>query len=151
MKAKVDEKGNLTIGLEEVFESMTPEARKEAAKILCASPVLMGAVLECVSRGEYFSDDDRGAWWFGPAQVLELREKLLPLMPEVAREGVREALSQRNAARSSEEETRKWAWGMFHAWPEEHSRFRPEHPRGYAPPPKPSEEEVDEIVKGGAR
>ena len=48
MKASVDDKGNLTIELEEVFASMTPEARHEAAKVLCASPVLMGAVLECV-------------------------------------------------------------------------------------------------------
>lgn len=152
MKAKI-ENGKLTIDLPELLESLSEQERKEAARFLVAEPELFAAVLECVADesrfGHFFSDDPSGPWSFDTRCVLSLREKLMPLMPIIAREAVREALHQRDQAQADERRWHDWAWKLFHAWPKEEWHLRPKLPDwAYAEPRK--DEELPEAVRGGA-
>jgi len=152
LKAGVDDDGNLVLPLDEIFEKMTLEAKREAAKLLAASPIVMGAVLDCVVSGMFFTDDPRGAWWFGERDVQELREKLMPLMNDIAREAVRGALAQRNAAQADARRQDMRASRLFHAWPEGMEHLRPslvdESP--WAPPAEVEAVEVETILRGEA-
>jgi hypothetical protein len=151
MKLGVDKDGNLVLPLDEIFEKMTDEAKREAAKILAFSPVLMGAVLDCVVSGVMFQDDTRGAWWFGEREIQELREKLIPLMEGFARETVRGALVQRNAAQAAERRAEIRAHRLFHAWPEGFEHLRPspiDEPRVVRA--EVQESEVETVLRGEA-
>jgi hypothetical protein len=127
VKLKV-EKGVLQIDLGELVEMLGNKERRELAKTLCADEQLFKAVLECVGddskyAGHYFSDDEDGPWWFSHRTVLEMREKLIPMMPEVSRLAVEEALRQRDDAQIKERLTDRWAWRLFQAWPDSHWRL----------------------------
>jgi hypothetical protein len=140
MKAKI-ENGKLTIDLQELVDSLDEAQRIELSRHLVADAELFRAVLECVAEGQYFTDDDRGAWWFGRAKVLELRAKLMPLMPEVAREAVRAALDERRSAEAERDRYRRWSFAMHNEWPE--WRTRPEGPPEWEPTPAVSDADVD--------
>src|SRR5258708_6832597 len=124
------EKGVLKINLLNLVSSLDKHDHNELCKYLVADDNLWKAILECVSDdsryfGHYFKDDEDGEWSFSSKTVLELREKLIPLMPEIARLSVREALQQRNEAVAESERYKKWAWRMYHTWPD-HYRPIPE-------------------------
>lgn len=127
MKVRI-EGGELRIDVMALVESLGPKDRATVAQFLCANEYLWKAVLDCVTdeRGYYFKDDEEGVWWFDRRTVLELRQKLIPLMPDVARLSVEEALRQRDEANREKERHSRWAWKMFHAWPKEEWRQRPE-------------------------
>src|SRR6185312_12957780 len=102
MKAKIED-GELKIDLVALVESLPMDERNNLARFLVADELLWRAVLDCVAdpsryAGHYFKDDADGEWWFSHETVLQLREKLIPIMPEVARLAVEEALRQRNQA-----------------------------------------------------
>jgi hypothetical protein len=142
----------LSIDLGELVEGLDDDGKKELARQLVADDHLFAAVLECVAKGEYFADDERGAWWFSPSRVLELREKLLPLMPEIARDAVREALRQRNDAREEERRMWDWAWKLFHAWPSDRWAERPALPFvAGSCAPEPSDAEVSTLFGRGTK
>jgi hypothetical protein len=145
MNAKI-EKGQLTIDVTELIEAMSPETRREVARFVAAKEELFVAVLECVTGGRFFTDDRDGEWWFGEDAVLRLREKLIPLMPDVARRAVTEALRQRNRADGDAAKWQKWAWSLFHAWPEGRMWSRPELPKWTMKEYLPSEQEVDGLI-----
>ena len=141
---KID-KGHLSINLSDLADAMSNEDKRELAKVLAADDLLFGAILECVADdsrwGHFFGDDADGLWSFDSRRVLELREKLLPLMSTIARNAVREALAQRNQAKAAEASTSRWAWAMYHAWPGL-GHDRPEGPPRYEPGPDVREDEL---------
>ena len=126
MKMKI-EKGILQIDVHELVEQLDAKTRNDLCRYLVADERLMANVLEVVITGEYNADDEDGAWWFGSEDTARLREKLIPLMGEVAQKLVRELICQRDAAKKDAERHRKWAWAMYHVWPE-HIARRPEMP-----------------------
>lgn len=133
--------GKLSIDVQEVCENLSTEDRVAFIRYVAADETLFAAVLECVvdpSRWGYFFDSE---WHFGFRLTGELREKLIPLMSGVARELVAEALRQRNAARVEENRHHEWAWKLYHAWPLDHWRDRPELP-DWVRPEEPSESEL---------
>ena len=136
MKATIEE-GKLKIDVEDLFYHMDPELKIKLAKHLVADDHLFGAVLDCVATGSFFED-----WWFSRDRTLELREKLIPLMPEIAREAVRTALQQRNDAQMKAERMWNWAWQLFHAFPSSHMYNRPQLP-DWMPAKPPTEEDID--------
>lgn len=154
MKVKI-EKGVIQLDVGELVDAMSPEDKRRVARQLCADTHLIKAILEIVADqgesgyGHYFTDDEDGEWWFDSRTTLELREKLIPLMPVAAQQAVREALYQRDQAMAAERRTSSWAWKMYHAWPDEHWRDRPELPKWEHTPrqpaipatPEPKEEE----------
>lgn len=126
------ENGELRIDLIALAESLSEVEHRSLARALIAEEQLFKAVLECVADdsqngfGHYFNDEDGGPWWFAPRTVLEMRQKLIPLMSEIAASSVREALRQRDAAIAERDRHSAWAWRMHHAWPECSLRGRPE-------------------------
>lgn len=150
MKAKLV-KGELIIDIADVLAGLSKEERRDLARSLVADDVLFAAVLECVASdghfGRFFTEDPDGEWWFDNRKLLELREKLLPLMPEIARGAVKEALRQRNEAQSLEARTSAWAWRMYHAWPAGQTRCRPDGPPEWQPPPNPTDDEIDGLLR----
>lgn len=127
MKATI-EKGDLKIDVQELVQALDAETRKVIAQFLCADELLIQAVLECVVDGHYFTDDEQGPWWFDHRTVLALQEKLKPLMGEAAKNALDEALRQRDYEKKQRERVDRWAWRMYHRWPREHLRERPELP-----------------------
>lgn len=146
------EKGKLTIDLQEFVSALDKDQRKQLARYLVADETLFAAVLECVASesrlGSFFTDDDDGEWWFGSGKLLEFREKLLPLMPPIARGAVEEALRQRNDAQQKAERFRTWAWSLFHAWPRDAPTFSQPPLPDWARAPEPTKEEVDKLLEG---
>jgi len=133
--------GVLSVSIRELLDYMDKETLRRVLRYAIAQEDLFGAVLDCVaddSRFGYFFD---GEWHFDVRRVLELREKLLPLMPTIARNAVLEALHQRNDAKADAERMHRWAWQLYHAWPRDFTRHRPEIP-DWAPAPPPREDEL---------
>jgi hypothetical protein len=125
MKAEIKD-SRLTIGLLDLIETLSEADRAEVARYLCASAVLMKAVLDNVVKGEFFEEDERGTWWFDRRELLELREKLIPVLPDVAAKIAAEALHQRDQAVAEKERHERWAWKMYHAWPKTYWRDQPD-------------------------
>jgi len=152
VKAKI-EKGKLTFDIQDLVDSLSKEDYANLCRYMVADRYLFAAVLECVADesrlGSFFSDDEDGEWWFGSEQTLELREKLLPLMPSIARRAVEQALYERNSAKAEAESYRNWAWRLYHNWPDAERESRPEGPGQWAPASLPSAEEVDQRMKEG--
>jgi len=128
MKAKIE--GNkLTFEISEFVETLDENGKREMGRALVADKHLFAAVLDCVSKGEFFEDCDSGSpWWFGRETVLELREKLIPLLKGVARSICEEALRQKSDAKADLARTSKWAWSLYHAWPSTLDSVRPSIP-----------------------
>lgn len=149
MKLKI-ENGTLKIDLNELVEALDQEQRTALARHLVADELLFRAVLECVSDegrfGHFFTDDGDGDWWFSPEKLLELREKLIPLLPAIARGAVEEALRQRNQAKADGKRHHDWAYNLYHAWPELYLDRRPRGPDGWKPAAPPSKEEIDALL-----
>lgn len=139
MKLKI-EKGTLSFELSDLVDAMDQQQKDELAKVLVADERLFGAVLELVADtsasgyGHFFNDDENGAWWFNARTTRELREKLLPLMPQAAQEVIATLKNERDQALAEKERHDRWAWKLYHAWPQEHWRARPEaEPFKYLP------------------
>ena len=133
MKVKL-EGHDLKIDLIALAEDLDATGKRDLARFLVASEQLFAAVLECVSDtsesgfGHYFNDDDMGSWWFDPKTVLELRQKLIPLLPEISKRMVVQAIKERNDAVKDQGRYQDWAWKMYHAWPDGYLKFRPDLP-----------------------
>lgn len=153
MKAKIV-MGKLEVDLHELVETLTPDEKAAFGRMLVANDLLFAAVLECVASegwgGSYFTTDPEGEWWFDSRKVLELRERLVPLMPAVAQSAVAEALKQRNEAQDEKQRMWDWAWKLYHRWPESHARMRPEGPAGWKPARDPEPGEVEAMFAGTA-
>lgn len=140
----------LEIDLSDLVDALDKEDHVKLARLVAADKQLFAAVLECVSSesrfGYYFADAEEGEWWFDGGTLLELREKLLPMMPAIARGAVEEALRQRNHAQDEKKRYYDWAWRLYHAWPDD-KRYRPDWPQGYQPPGDPTPAEVEALFK----
>ena len=141
MKAKIED-GKISIRLDELVDALSEDERKHVARMVMHDVSLFGAVLDLVRDGECFGDDV-GPWWFDRGALLELRTKLMPLMADVARASLTEALRQRNEAKADADRHRAWAYKLYHAWPESLWRERPQGPAEWQPTYDPKGEEVD--------
>lgn len=131
--------GRISFDLAEFVEGLGAEDRRTLARMLGAKRELFASVAECLGddsrHGYYANDDDDGAWWFDTNFVLEAREKLLPLMPQIARHAVHQALVERNLAKEEARRMNEWAWKLYHAWPRGQEHARPDT-IGWTDPPK---------------
>jgi len=126
--------GNLVVDVQSVVENLDDKSRKLLCQHLAFNEFLLKAVVETVATGECFEDEDSPAWWWGGTDNVpslnslanELRKRLLPLLSEIPAKVVRAALSDAKEAKASEARHRDWAWEMYHAWPSEHLRVRPD-------------------------
>lgn len=144
------EKGVLGIDLRELVDEMTEEQRVDMCRYLVADQRLFANVLEIVADGHYNSDDQEGHWWFGREAVAELRLKLLPLLGDAMRGVIGELLRQRKQAQEDERRHREWAYRLFHAWPRDEWRSRPEGPADFVSVPPTTEAEIDALVPNEA-
>ena len=132
------ERGVLSVDLRELVEAMDAPTKEEIAKLLAADDELIKVVVELAADpsryGHYFSNDEDGAWWFDPRTVLEIREKLVPAMPEIARQAMAEVIRQRDQAKQDLSRMEQWAWKLFHAWPADCWHRRPDLPKWAALP-----------------
>ena len=138
MKASLDDKGNLTIDVRELADALTLEQRADFIRFVVADDVLFDAILECVA------DDSRWGFFFNAIckpRTAEMRARLMPLMPTIARNLVHAALAERNDAQQEARRTNEWAWKLYHAWPRAHVQQRPET-IGYMPTPDVREDEL---------
>lgn len=118
----LDKDFNLTLNLGDIIDHLPPEDRATILKSVGFDRWLIQAIVDSLASG--FTED---GWWFDDAYMTALREKLVPLMPAVTQELVRDLIQQRDQAKADEERHSKWAWSMYHTW-----RDTP------APPPIPA-------------
>lgn len=138
---------SIEIPIIELVEALSPEGKADLARFLTADALLFANVLECVVTGHYNTDDADGSWWFGSEETLRLREKLVPLMSEIAAGALKEALRQRDVERSLKDRLDRWAWEMYHAWPEHYWKARPNLP-DWVQPDWAAKREVCVMVPG---
>lgn len=124
-------KGALSFDLSDLVDSMDQAQRDELCRYLLCQEKLFAAVLEAAAGGHFFEEDADGSWWFGSASTAALREQLMPLMPAITRDLVAEQISQRKQAQTDADRHREWAYKLYHAWPQDHWRQRPEGPADY--------------------
>ena len=130
LRIKVN-RGDMVIDIMELVRSMGPKERADVARFLCAEEYLFKAALEYVATGSYFSDDADGDWSFNRESLAEMRERLVPLMPDVIQGLVEELVRQRDQAKALEKRANDWAWALWHAFPEYGWKQRPEPPRDF--------------------
>lgn len=140
------EKGALSIDLRELVDVMTPEQHTELCRHLVADDRLFMNVLEVVASGNYNEDDDNGSWWFNREALAELRLKLLPLVSGAMRGLIGELVRQRKQSELDELRHRKWAYQLYHAWPEHCWPSRPQGPADFVPAPTTEASEIDALV-----
>jgi hypothetical protein len=122
-------KGTLEIDLHELVDHLSDDARTNLCRYLVADDMLFRAVLECVVDGRYHQDDADGEWWFGSDAVAALREKLLPLMDDVAIATIKALMTRAAREESLHRQYMDWAFKLYHAWPDVDRCPRPEVPR----------------------
>lgn len=127
MKTKFED-GKFTLDINEMVDLMSAESKAELIRYLCADSTLQQAVVDSVVTGSFFADEPGGYWSLGEYDIAAMREKLLPLMGEVAREAVKREMTLRKNAEASDQRAKDWAWKLWHAWPDGHWDKRPEHP-----------------------
>ncbi len=93
MKATI-EKGLLKIDMGEIVEQMDEPDKVQFYRILAFQEQLMIAVCDTVATGMAFNDDCE--WWSMGGLADELREKLVPLMPDAVQEFVRSLIQERD-------------------------------------------------------
>jgi hypothetical protein len=139
IKAKL-EKFSLTIDLRELVNELPEEAKVEIAKLIGADDHAWRQMLEALVSdrfGTYNLTDEHGAWWFDSSTMLEIRKKLIPMLPEVARLAVEQALLERDRAKAyadqklteTIEQDRAWyamKSGEHYHWPDHWRRTPPE-------------------------
>jgi len=142
------ENGTITFDCLEFVQEMDNETRAEVARFVAADEKLFEAVCDFVAGGSFF-DDDRSPWWFDSTVRAKLTERLMPLMPDATRALVRELIRQRDQAALLEKQLRDDYWKLWHAFPREEWRLRPEPSRDYPHAPAPSDADAEAIIAGG--
>lgn len=119
MKVEVDTKGNIQIDLRELVDSMSDDAKAEFARHLVADELLFQAVADYIVTGQYHD-----GWWMGGG-AQKLRERFLPLMPDAARNLVRDLVHERDRLAADLKNERDDYWALYHAWPDTLWQLRP--------------------------
>jgi hypothetical protein len=144
IKMKLD-KFSLSIDLREVVADLPEEAKTEIAKLIGADEHAWRQMLEALVSdrfGTYNPTDEHGAWWSDSSTMLEVRKKLIPMLPEVARLAVEQALLERDRAKAyadqkltqTIEQDRAWyamKSGERYAWPDRWRRTPPEERQAF--------------------
>lgn len=139
------EKFSLTIDLRELVNELPEEAKVEIAKLIGADDHAWRQMLEALVSdrfGTYNLTDEHGAWWFDSSTMLEVRKKLIPMLPEVARLAVEQALIERDRAKvyadqkltETIEQDRAWyamKRGEHYHWPDHWRRTPPEERQAF--------------------
>ena len=137
---KIDDKGNLLIGIDEIVAGMNAEQRADIAKTAAfQEEVIAGVVAVLTNRGGITDD----GWYLGGQMVEAIRLKLPALLPVASRLIVEDLLNRAKKAEHERERIDTWAWKLYHAFPREGWCLRPEVPFGYVPPPKATQAEID--------
>lgn len=134
--------GVVSIDLADIVDRMDQTTRDELCRQLLAQETLFQAVVDALSTGVYFEN-----WWFSYETMTEMRAKLAPLMPDVIRALVKDLIWQRDCALQEKKRMWDWAYKLYHQWPDDYYRARPQHPE-YIPTHHPSEKHVDAVVAG---
>lgn len=134
MKTKC-EKGVVSFDACEFVESLDIEAKRAIARAIIADEDMFSALADQVATGSFFDNDkhplcDDAGWW-SIGDVTKLRLKLLPLMPEVTRELVRQLVRDRKQALALKEQRDEEYWEMWHAWPSGLIDLRPDSRRKF--------------------
>lgn len=143
MKFRIKD-GSLCMDLGEFVDEMDKPTRDELCKHLIADDALFTAVADYVSTGEF-----NEGWWHSPNDLAELRARFAPLMPDVARELVRQLVFQRDAAKMNEERHSTAYWKLWHAWQERGGSYPPEFLPKHEMPTHIDEEHAAEALRTG--
>lgn len=120
------EKGRASFDVAAFVEAMDDETRNEVARHIVSDQAVLETVAEAAANGCHFVEmsnplhDERGYWSIGG--VDKLRQKLIELMPEIARETVRDLLRKLDRAKASARNETENYWALYHSLP---NGFRP--------------------------
>lgn len=112
--------GKLTIWLEELVNALPEEVQIKIARNVGTKPDVYRTLCEMlVHPADFFigDPDDDEPWWHEASMVHELRMKLLPLMPTIAKNIIARAMRARVAAERRLANSDKWNRDLRAAWP----------------------------------
>lgn len=108
------EKGEIKIDVDEFLRALDDEQRDYLSKATAFDSKLIDATAQCAVDGHWDNGDEAAPWWIGGDFVMKLRERLLPLMNEVARELCLDLIQARDQAKAQEKRLDRWAWDLYH-------------------------------------
>lgn len=126
MKAEVKD-GRLCISAENAIRALDEKSLRELARYAVFQETLLDGVVGALVEGRMWGDDEEPAWWYGGDTFTKLRLKLLPLLPAVTAEAVREIERAARQAKENERRMHDGAWELWRAWP---TRPHPDAPGG---------------------
>jgi hypothetical protein len=111
------EQGELRIDAEELIRSLPPEEQKKIAKLIGADEEAWRQMAEALvdPNGLFNNEGLELPWYLSDRAVLAVREKLVPLMPEVAQHTISELQRLLDKAQKRSLQLHDWAWAMYHA------------------------------------
>ena len=115
------ENGELRIDMEYLVKAMSEEQLREFAQHIVFREVLTEGVIDMLAEGYLWED----CWWMGGDTFQDLREKLIHMMPDVAKEAIVELRNERESARNEAKQWRDVAWKLERMWNE--SKISDEH------------------------
>jgi hypothetical protein len=96
-----------------VTENLTEDEKDYIRLCLAFDEQVLLVVCEVVVGGCVDPPGGGAPWWIG-GMAEKLRERLIPLMPQVAQELVKDLVHDRDRERHTAKQWEKWAWAMWH-------------------------------------
>lgn len=141
MKATIND-GKLCIDVNDVIDELTTEEKLEFASSLVWEDTVLREVVRVLS-------DDLATDGFN-YNIFEMRKLLAEKMPDVLRSLVQGILMMWLREKKERQRADTWAWKMYHAWPEEYRKSRPEL-EPYEPIKYLDDAEIDRIITAVTR
>lgn len=145
-KVTFDVHTGLTVQIDtyELLRKLSPEQRMDLGRHAAIEETLYQDLVDQLTSGVTDCDS-----WCSSDELQKLREKLAPLMTEIAAKAVKELRREADAAKADAKRHSDWAWTMRHQWPPEHERSLPPLPN-WTPAWSMSNEQAIAIATGKA-
>ena len=139
MKVSVNEKLEIQIDLATlVHDYLDAEQKQELIRILAWSEDVLIRAAELI-REEYAGPGYNAA-------IHDARLKLVDHLPQLAKDVIFQLLREVKHAKDLQSRAEKWAWNLYHSWPDESWQLRPRLP-DWSVPPNPADAEVEERLR----
>lgn len=122
-----------SFNLLDLVDNLSTEQKRELAQCLVWDKELMDEFVDKLMTDPVVTSSFNSITY-------DARLKLVELLPVMAQEIIRSLLWELKGAQSEEHRYRKWAWELYHAWP--NSEVRRPKPETFIPTPLPSTNEV---------
>lgn len=113
--------GHIEIHISDLFSNLETEDKREIAGHLIWDKEVFDELVDSLTTSKIVTRSFS-------SMVYESRLKFIDQLPDMARNTIRSLLYELEGARLEENRWRKWAWELWHAYPDGYHADRPETP-----------------------